>query len=623
MSSHAGQDHAPAAPHEKNVPSPEAAQVDPEAETPTQQPNEGPEEKGRSPAKIAIIMFALGMAVFLAAMDITIITTALPTVTKYFNSAAGYTWIGSAFNLAAAAATPIWGKLSDIFGRKPALLAANIFFLIGSLIAALSINMGMLIVARAIQGVGGGGLIILVNIVISDLFSMRTRGQYFGIIGMVWALAGALGPVIGGAFTTNVSWRWCFYINLPLDGLAFGIILLFLDIETPKTPLIEGLKAIDWLGALAVIGGTLMLLLGLEFGGVSFPWDSATVICLLIFGGLTIGLFLVIEAKVPAYPIMPVRIFKESTNLAALAVCFFHGFVFISATYYLPLYFQAVRGESPIMSGVYILAFAVSLSIVSAGTGIFIKKTGLYQPCIWFGLTVMTLGYGLFIMIGANTSWAKIIIFQIVAGIGVGPNFQSPLIALQAHVNPRDIATATATFGFTRNLATAASVVIGSVVFQNQMKAHKPELRAALGDSLANVLGGASAGANAEILAELPDAQRTVAARIFAGSMSKMWIMYTAFAGAGLLASLLVRKSQLSKQHQETKTGLDNEESKRREVLEEQKQQQQQQQQAQSPATATNRESDPEAQMPRSARDSSVLTSPDVEIKEAESGSQQ
>ncbi|KAK8218299.1 putative major facilitator superfamily transporter [Phyllosticta capitalensis] len=583
MSTTTDHDHAPAAPHEKDASREQSAQVEPQTEAVAQQTKDEPQENARSPAKIAIIMFALGMAVFLAAMDITIITTALPTVTEYFNSAAGYTWIGSAFNLAAAAATPIWGKLSDIFGRKPALLAANIFFLIGSLIAALSINIGMLIVARAIQGVGGGGLIILVNIVISDLFSMRTRGQYFGIIGMVWALASALGPVIGGAFTTNVSWRWCFYINLPLDGLAFGIILFFLDIETPKTPLVEGLKAIDWLGALTVIGGTLMLLLGLEFGGASFPWDSATVICLLIFGAVTIGLFLVIEWKIPAYPIMPIRIFKKGTNLAALAVCFFHGFVFISATYYLPLYFQAVRGASPIMSGVYILAFAVSLSIVSAGTGIFIKKTGLYQPCIWFGLTVMTLGYGLFIMIGSHTSWAKIIIFQIVAGIGVGPNFQSPLIALQAHVNPRDIATATATFGFTRNLATAASVVIGSVVFQNQMKAHKPELRDALGDSLANVLGGASAGANAEILASLPNPQRGIAARIFANSMSKMWIMYTAFAGAGLLVSLLVKKSQLSKQHSETKTGLDNEERKRREALEEQKTQRERQEQQQEP----------------------------------------
>lgn len=148
------------------------------------------------------------MAVFLAAMDITIITTALPTISAHFHSAAGYTWIGSAFNLAAAASTPIWGKLSDIFGRKPVLLVANVVFFIGSLVAALAVNIGMLIVARAIQGIGGGGLIILVNIVISDLFSMRSRGQYFGIIGMVWALASALGPVIGGALTEKVSWRW-------------------------------------------------------------------------------------------------------------------------------------------------------------------------------------------------------------------------------------------------------------------------------------------------------------------------------------------------------------------------------------------------------------------------------
>lgn len=162
----------------------------------------------RSRGKVALIMLSLCLAVFLAAIDITIITTALPTISEHFHSSAGYTWIGSAYLLAVAAATPLWGKFSDIWGRKPVLLIANFIFFVGSLIAALSVNIGMLITARAIQGIGGGGLVVLVNICIGDLFSQRRRGAYYGIIGGVWAIASSLGPILGGAFTEKVSWRW-------------------------------------------------------------------------------------------------------------------------------------------------------------------------------------------------------------------------------------------------------------------------------------------------------------------------------------------------------------------------------------------------------------------------------
>jgi len=170
-------------------------------------------EDERTAFETVVIMASLCASVFLAALDTTIITTALPTISEYFHSNAGYTWIGSAYLLANAASTPSWGKFSDIWGRKPVLLVACAVFFIGSLLAAVSVSIGMLIAARAIQGIGGGGLIILVNICISDLFSMRNRGKYFGIVGMVWAFASAVGPILGGVFTEKVSWRWCFYIN--------------------------------------------------------------------------------------------------------------------------------------------------------------------------------------------------------------------------------------------------------------------------------------------------------------------------------------------------------------------------------------------------------------------------
>ncbi|KAF4637158.1 hypothetical protein G7Y89_g908 [Cudoniella acicularis] len=523
-------------------------------------------EASRTKLQTVIIMLSLCSAVFLAALDITIVTTALPTISEYFHSNAGYTWIGSAYLLANAASTPSWGKFSDIWGRKPIILLATAVFFVGSLLCATSVSISMLIAARCIQGVGSGGLIILVNIAISDLFSMRNRGKYFGMVGMVWAFASSVGPILGGVFTEKVSWRWCFYINLPITGSVFILICIFLHLDNPKTPVWDGLKAVDWAGSLTIVGGTLMLLLGLELGGITYPWGSAQVVCLIVFGIVVAGLFIINEWKFARYPVMPLRLFNNLSNIAALGVCFCHGFVFISGTYYLPLYFQAVLGATPLLSGVYLMPLALSLSFTSAVTGIMIKKTGKYLPPIWFGLFFMTLGFGLFIDLNAQETWAKIIIFQIIAGIGVGPNFQSPLIALQNFVAPRDIATATATFGFVRNLSTAISVVIGGVVFQNEMQKKLPALSASLGPELAQALSGGSAGASVGVVDQLPPAQRVVARQAFAESLSTMWIMYVCFAALGLAISFFIGNKSLSKVHQVTKTGLVEEEAKRKEL---------------------------------------------------------
>lgn len=515
--------------------------------------------QGRSIAQVTLIMVALCLAVFLAALDVTIITTALPTISEYFHSSAGYTWIGSAFLLANCASIPAWGKVSDIFGRKPMILLANIIFMVGSLIAALSYNIGMLIAARAIQGLGAGGLIILVNILIGDLFPLHIRGAFYGLVGAVWAISSSIGPIIGGAFTEKVSWRWCFYINLPLDGIAFFILLFFLDVKTPKTPLIDGLKAIDWLGSLLIVGATLMFLFGLQYGGETAPWDSALVLCLIIFGVVTYILFGLWEWKGAIYPVMPMSLFGTRTNAATLACVFLHGMVFISGSYYLPLYFQAILGATPILSGVYLLPTALGLAVTSIGTGAFIAKKGWYLPPIYFGFTMMTIGYGLFIDLDAHSSWAKIIIYQIIAGAGIGTLFQSPIIALQAHIHPRDIATATATLGFVRQLATSTSVVIGQVVFQNEMNKKQAQLAAVLPPQLAGALSGAGIGANVQLIDTLPDNEKAVVREAFADSLQPMWTLYTALSALGFLIMFLIARKKLSREHEETKTGLEQE----------------------------------------------------------------
>nr|ADN06228.1 MFS transporter-like protein [Passalora arachidicola] len=527
---------------------------------------------GKPKSLIAIVMIALSLAVFLSALDTTIVTVALPAIAEHFHSTASYTWVGSAYLLANAASTPIWGKLADIFGRKPMLLAANALFMIGSLICGLSINVGMLVTARAIQGAAGGGLLTLVDTIIGDLFSLRTRGTYLGMIGGVWAIACALGPIIGGAFTSGVTWRWCFYINLPIDGIAFFIILFFLKLKTPKTPLIEGFKAIDWAGSffvsitanstrlrtltmLQIIGGTLLFLFGLQYGGQTFPWDSATVICLLVFGIVCVVIFGFVEWKVAKYPIIPLRLFKYRNNCGALLVAFFHSLVFISAFYYLPLYFQAVKGASPILAGVYILPAVLMTGVSAAATGAFIGNTGNYLIPMYFGMTTMVLGYGLLINFQASSGWAKLIIYQLLVGIGNGPNFQAPLVALQTKIKQSDIATGTATFNFVRNIATAVSVVVGQVVYANQLSGMKNRLQQ-LG-SAAGLIASGDAGANVEMIQDLPRDQRSIARSAIADALSPMWIMYTAFAAAGLICILLVSKTELTTTHEVTEVGLE------------------------------------------------------------------
>ena len=339
---------------------------------------------------------------------------------------------------------------------------------------------------------------------------------------------------------------------------------MFLDIETPKTPLLAGLKAVDWIGTITVVGGTIMFLLGLEYGGVSHPWNSATVICLILFGLVVWGLFFLNEWKFATYPTMPLRLFNNRSNIASFGVCFIHGFVFISGSYYLPLYFQSVFSATPILSGVYLLPHVLSLSFCSAAVGILIKKTGLYLPSIQIGLLLMTLGFGLFIDLPNHRgSWARVIIYQIIAGLGVGPNFQAPLIALQTRIHPRDIATATATFGFVRNISTSISVVIGGVIFQNQMQKKTSALVAALGPETGNAITGGNAGSSTRVVKGLPDAQRLVATRAYTDSLKTMWIFYVAIAAVGVAVSLLIGKQVLSKTHETHSTGLAGQEADR------------------------------------------------------------
>ncbi|MCJ1247364.1 hypothetical protein MMC30_004578 [Trapelia coarctata] len=504
------------------------------------------------------ILISYKLSLFIAALDQTIVATAIPTIASDLHSASGYTWIGAAYLLANAAAGPIWAKLSDIWGRKPILLTAVAMFFASSIVCALSVNMAMLIVGRALQGTAGGGLIQLVNITISDLFSMRSRSLYLGLLEFMWALAGGVGPILGGAFSQYASWRWNFWINLPISGTTFILLAVFLDVHNPRTRVVEGLRAIDWLGSFSILGLTLMLLLGLNFGGVTFPWDSPKVICLIVFGALMSIFFIFSELRVARHPLMPLSLFHHPSNVASLLVCFMHGFVFIGAEYYLPLYFQSVKQTSPLHSGLLILPITVTEALLGITTGIIIHRTGRYRELIWVGMTFLTIGNGLYIYFNATSSIAEIVIFELIAGSGAGLLFEPPLIALQALVSQDDTATATATLGFFRSLATSFSIVIGGVVFQNGMQLQIPKLRmAGLSADILQQLSGGDAVANVMVVSTISDpAQQMAVKEAFAFGLRNMWILYTCISAIGLLASGFIAKQALSKEHTETKTGV-------------------------------------------------------------------
>lgn len=346
-------------------------------------------------------------------------------------------------------------------------------------------------------------------------------------------------------------------VNLPCDGLSLFLLTIFLKVHNPRTPLLSGLKAIDWLGALTIVSATVMFLLGLEFGGVTKPWKSAEVICLIVFGVLTFVIFFFVEWRLAKYPLIPLRIFNNRSNAAVLTVVVSHGIAYISCAYFLPFYFQEVLGATPILSGVWLLAMAGALAFMTVFAGVYMQKTGKYLGIIIFGVFMMILGFGLFINFQPYRSWPRIIMFQLIVALGIGALFQAPLVALQTNLVPKDVAAGTATFSFLRMLATGLSVVVGQVIFQSKMKSHYTDfIRAGIPPNLSSTLSNGNTVSTTFLIQNLPVAQQDLIKSVTTSSLSKIWIFYTAISFVGFAASLGIGKKVLSKEHTETKTGL-------------------------------------------------------------------
>ena len=402
------------------------------------------------------------LAMFVAMVSSTIVTNALPRiVTDLEGSQTGYTWVVVATLLAMTATTPLWGKLADLFDKKLLVQAALVIFSIGSLIAAFAPSMGVLIGARAVQGLGVGGLTALVQVVIASMVSPRERGRYSGYIGAVFALATVSGPLIGGLIVDSpLGWRGCFFVGLPIAVAAFALLQ-----KTLHLPVVKRDVSIDYLGATLIVGGVSVLLVWVSLAGKQFDWVSVTT-ALMVVGGLAlVAAAIYVEARVATEPVIPLRLFRDRTTSLATAASVAVGVAMFGATVYLSQYFQFARGMSPTQAGLMSIAMVGGLLVSSITTGRIISNTGIWKRWLLGGMSLVVVGFVLLSTIDAETNLVLVGFFMALVGLGLGATMQNLVLAVQNQTALADMGAASSVVSFFRSLGGSIGVsALGAIL---------------------------------------------------------------------------------------------------------------------------------------------------------------
>ncbi|KAF8926570.1 major facilitator superfamily-domain-containing protein [Dissophora ornata] len=420
--------------------------------------------------ELMIVFVGLMLGIFLSSLDQTIVSVCTPKIANEFNGLNEVPWIGTSYLLTSTTFQPLYGKGSDIFGRKATFLFAITVFLIGSALCGAAQSMIWIIVARGIAGVGAGGIMSMVMIIITDLVSLRDRGKYQGIIGAVFGFSSVIGPLLGGVFTDKASWRWAFFVNLPIGLITIAAVVKLLHLPHTKGSFKEKLKRVDMLGSLTLVIGLVLVLLPLNWGGSTYAWNSPLVIGLFCAGFAVLLIFCFVEWKVALEPIIPFRLFKSRTNVAVFLTCMFIGMGFFGIMFFMPLFFQIVRQETATSSGLEMLPLIVGLLIASIASGFMVSKWGQYRPFIWVGMVLSTTGIGLLQLVQENSSRGEIIGFLFINGLGLGFSMQTVMLAIQSSVATKDIAVATANATFFRTVGSVFGVAIAGTIFNNSLK---------------------------------------------------------------------------------------------------------------------------------------------------------
>jgi len=478
------------------------------------------------------------LGLLLAALDQTIVATALPRIVADLHGLNHLSWVVTAYLLTSTVTVPLYGKLSDLYGRKRLFLLSIVLFLVGSALCGAAQSMTQLIVFRGIQGLGAGGLIPLTFAVIADLFSPRERGRYQGLTGAVWGVAAVAGPLLGGVFTDQVSWRWIFYVNLPVGGLALIVVARKMQIPFQRRE-----HRIDYLGAARLGAGAVAWLLATVWGGQSYPWGSAMIVVLLLAGLVLIGCFLWVETRA-AEPILPLKLFSNSifthANWSSLAL----GAVLFGAIIYIPLYVQGVAGKSATNSGVLLMPLTLSWVGASVISGVLISRTGRYRLYPIVGSFVLTLGVWLLTRLDVgSTSWDTTLA-MLVIGLAMGLMVQTFLLATQNAVPPHEIGAASSSVLFFRSFGGAFGTAALGSILSAQLKAALPRQ-----------LGSASSRVDPQRLLQAASAARGLPPELVHGvrvalaeSLHTVFLVCLPIAACTIIAALLLKELPLRTQ---------------------------------------------------------------------------
>jgi EmrB/QacA subfamily drug resistance transporter len=459
-----------------------------------------PDEQPAPQRGLLVIYSALMLAILLAALDQTIVATALPTIVSDLGGLSHLSWVVTAYILASTATTQVWGKLGDQYGRKYLFIAAIIIFLIGSALSGLSQTMTELIAFRALQGVGGGGLMVLAQAIVGDIVPPRERGKYQGAFGAVFGVASVIGPLLGGFFVDNLSWRWVFYINLPIGAVALAVVTAVLPATSARRH-----HSIDYAGAVFLAGFATCVVLATSWGGTTYPWNSPEIIGLFAGSAVLLAAWWQ-SARRAAEPVLPLRLFRNRVFSVSAGISFAAGFAMFGSISYLPLFLQVVNGVSPTLSGVYLLPMVGGLLITSIASGQLIARTGRYRIFPIIGTAVLVVALFMLSRLDEHTSTGLFSLYFFVLGFGLGLILQVLVIAVQNSADYQDLGAATSGVTFFRSIGGSFGVSIFGAIFSNRLAS---ELAAALhGVTLPRGVSIATAQANPEVLRRLPTAVR-------------------------------------------------------------------------------------------------------------------
>jgi EmrB/QacA subfamily drug resistance transporter len=411
--------------------------------------------------RVMVVIGALMLGMLLAALDQTIVATALPTIVADLHGASHISWIVTAYILAATASTPLWGKLGDLYGRKTFFQAAIVIFLLGSALSGLSGSMFQLIVFRAVQGLGGGGLMVGAQAIVGDIVSARDRGRYQGLFGAVFGVASIVGPLLGGVIVEHLSWRWIFYINIPIGAVALVVVA-----GTVPGMLTRVQHVIDYAGTITLTLAATGLVLFTSLGGTSYPWSSPVIIGLGAGGAFMLVAFALVERRAEE-PVLPLHLFRNRTFAAASTVGFIVGFAMFGAITFLPLFFQVVKGATPTRSGLDLLPLMAGMLVVSIGSGQVIARTGRYRVFPVVGSVLMAIGIYLFSLMGQGTHFALESLYMVVLGMGLGGVMQVMVVIVQNAVPYSELGVATSGATFFRSIGGSFGTAVFGAIFAN------------------------------------------------------------------------------------------------------------------------------------------------------------